>query len=251
MSNHIKIYGVCVGMSKSEAWDILKNKGAFKCDPRAISTIGTTDFAKAQVSINYMFDDELKVSRIFILWKKKEFREGSRIAKLSLNEINSVFVSFENYLNSIFPSKERWHSHYNKYVDLYNYVSLTKQEKSNNEGDNRIECVTVDIHDFTFALEGKDKELVVFARNSYIKEIEDIKTQVNKNPKKNHEYNFSNITSNWFKIAIIIVLLFIGFLYVLNNRYYYTDKGLIRVDKWKNEWTRLDNNGEYTNPSKR
>ena len=184
MSNHIKIYGVCVGMSKSEAWDILKNKGAFKCDPMAISTIGTIDFARAQVSINYMFDDELKVRRIFILWRKKELREGSRIDKLSLNEINSVFVSFENYFNNIFPSKEKWHSHYNKYVDLYNYVSLTKQEKSNNEGDKSIECVTVNIQDFTFALDGKDKELVVFARNSYIKEIENSKIQVNEKPKK-------------------------------------------------------------------
>ena len=175
MSNHIKINGVCVGMTKSEAWDLLQPLHVYKCEPMSISTIGTTDFAGAQVSINYLFDSSFVINKIHILWTKKEFREGSLIGKVSKNDLGSVYASFTNYFNAILPAKERGAKIYSKdatYMDLYNHVYVSKQD-ARDEGNPKFECVLVQLTDFIDHLDKDDKDKVRYARNLFIHTRED------------------------------------------------------------------------------
>ena len=249
MSNHIKINGVCVGMTKSEAWDLLQPLHVYKCEPMSISTIGTTSFAGAQVSITYLFDSSFVINKIHILWTKKEFREGSLIGKVSKNDLGSVYASFTNYFDAILPAKERGAKIYSKdatYMDLYNHVYVSKQD-ARDEGNPKFECVLVQLTDFIDHLDKDDKDKVRYARNLFIHTRENNIKEKLAQPNMTH-VSKGFVSNNWFKIAIVIALLFIGLLYVQNNRYYYTNNGKVRVDKWKSEWTRINNNGEYQKP---
>lgn len=246
MERHIKIEGVCVGMSKAEAWDILKDR-AFKCEPKAISTMGTTSFCRAQVSITYMFDSAFKINRIFILWNKKEFRDSSIIGKVSLNDMDSVYGAFVNYFMPIMPVKEINNKTYSKqceYIDLYNSVKVCKQD-SRDEGNPKFDCVTINIIDFTEKLKEEDRSLVSYARNSFAlrtygdgywinhKNDESGKISININKKD------KNIIAS---VLIAIVIIVCAYFVAASYRYdTFKDKNrYMRYDKWEQVYEKYD-----------
>jgi hypothetical protein len=38
--------------------------------------------------------------------------------------------------------------------------------------------------------------------------------------------------NNWFKIALLLIILFLGYLFALNGRYDINENGAVVVDKW-------------------
>lgn len=226
-------------MSKSEAWDILKNR-AFKCELKAISTMGTTSFCKAQVSITYMFDSSFKVYRIFILWSKKEFREGSIIGKVSLNDMDSVYRAFVNHFMPIIPVREVHNQAYSKkceYVDLYNSVSVYKQD-SRDEGNPKFDCVTINITDFIDKLKEEDRNLVCCARNAFVLRSFGNGYWMNHKSENVEEKPIFNINKKDKRIIvsvlITIVAIVLAYFIALSYRYdTFKDKNrYMRYDKW-------------------
>lgn len=37
---------------------------------------------------------------------------------------------------------------------------------------------------------------------------------------------------NWFKIALLLIILVLGYMFALNDRYYVSEKNGIVIDKW-------------------
>lgn len=247
MDHHVKIEGICVGMSKAEVWEILKNR-AFKCELKSISTIGTTSFCKAQVSITYMFDSAFKVYRILILWTKKEFREGSIIGKVNLNDMDSVYGAFVNHFMPIMPVKEVNNKIYSKqceYVDLYNSVRVYKQD-SRDEGNPKFDCVTINITDFTEKLNEEDRALVYYARNAFVlRSLGDGYWISHKSEKSDsasgHRINKKDkkiIISTLVAIVIIVLTYFIASSYRYDT---FKDKNrYMRYDKWEQIYEKYD-----------
>lgn len=246
MERHIKIEGICVGMSKAEAWDVLKGK-AFKCEPNAISTMGTTSFCGAQVSITYMFDSAFKINRIFILWNKKDFREGSIIGRVSLNDMDSVYGAFVNYFMPIMPVKEINNKTYSKqceYIDLYNCVKVYKQD-SRDEGNPKFDCVTINITDFIDNLNEGDRDLVSYARNSFtMRAFGDGYWLNHKNEDSEKSVININKKDKRIIVSILIAIAIIVFAYFVAASYRYDtfkDKNrYMRYDKWEQVYEKYD-----------
>lgn len=250
MDSFVKILGVSVGLHESEAIKILSNQNIkVGRNNNCVHTDGLIKFLGEDMQINYSLNDS-KIERISLHWffnnkgKLNSREDDSRVYEVSQKVINYIHeMNVWRYNdNTTYDGKVRFVR--TSFMDFFNKVEIVTQYKTETSAINYVGMRITDIN--TGAIEKNEFD---FLRSKYILESSCVnigKKEVNPNKAsiKIHASNF------WFKVAIIIVLLLIGLLYVQNNRYYYTDKGKIRVDKWKNEWTRLDNNGEYTNTLK-
>lgn len=245
METHIKIDGICVGMSKVDAWDILKEKGIYKCDPNAISTIGTTNFQGVQVSVMYSFNSRFVINKIRIMWTKKQYSESSRIGKISKNDLHSVYASFINYFGNILPVKgteSKIFSNNATYEDLYNHIHILKQD-ARDEGNPSFECVLITISDFVEHIKDEsDRNDIIRARNAYIlRGFGDGYWQNNnqKNKRISFPINYKSIVMKCMLVIIGVVLA-----YIVASSYRYNtfkDKNkFFRYDKWTERYEKYD-----------
>lgn len=211
MDRHVKISGVNIGMSKAEAWDILKDKG-FTCGPNYISNPKTISFAGSLVRITFSFDESFVIRKIFILWSAKDFHPRG-----CLSDVDNVYNAYEKYFNEMFPIREKVHSKLMKYVDLYNHIHLCKQKAGDGDA-SRFECVHISITDFIDHLEYKDKDIVLYARNSYITRSEGCPTETQSNSQKkfkkvdNKNLLFFASLNTFLKIALAVLIFIVGLL---------------------------------------
>lgn len=237
MDRYIKVDGVCIGMSKAEAWDILKNKG-YSCNPSCLSSKGTTLFAGINVTVSFSFDNLSKISKIFLLWdKKRELDDKNK-------NLDTAFAALSTYFSSRVSMKSSESMGFSKrrtFIDLYNNITIYKQD-SRDDGSPKYECVTVDIKDFIFTLDDKDKDLVEYARNSFIQRCNNLTLGTNEGKESlNISIKKKSITNT---IKVLVLILCLGLFYMIISSYRYEtfrDKGkYMRYDKWEQIYEKYD-----------
>lgn len=245
MDGYIKVLGVSIGFHESEVIKALSNKNVKVGKNNAcIFTDGGVYFLGETMQINYRLKDS-KVSEISIHWcfankgKANSKEDESKVYNVGKNAIdyisnNGIWKYKENvtYGNGV-------RNTYTFFMDLYNEVYVMTQYKIDPSSINAVgiyirdtykECISKD--DFEFL---RSQQIIENIKN---------KTQIN-NKACNRTKERIKESSIWFKVAVIITLLVLGLLYMQNNRFYYTNKGKVKVDKWTSEYFYLNSSGEY------
>lgn len=244
-NGNIKLLNVALGETLGNASIILsekginckRNKGGYIEGKGSLSSlnVGTSlTFAK---SCSIQFDSEWTGTRIvqFIIYglKGKEINEhniieftkqfaaniGKELVCKENNSIGNVNYYLESDMFEIslgVPLKD------NGYISMFIGLKNTIQHNASGE------------YNYRFI-----NELFISHLNELSKSNNVNNTRIYKYKGLKKEFNIS-----WYKIVIAIILFVIGLLWVQNNRYYYSEKGRVRVDKWKNEWQIYDD-GKY------
>lgn len=238
MDHHVKIEGVCVGMSKAEAWEILKDKG-FDVNPRCIYSKGTILFLDMRFTISYVIDDLQNVEKIRMIWTKDK-ETNKRIESISTS-----FAIVINHFNTLLPPKKVEDEGFSKrceYIDLYNRINIYKQD-SRDEGKPKYECVTITISDFTELIEGENKSLISYARSSFILRSLGNGYWQNNGVRKKRNFDIGKKTIGFiFKAIALVLVLFLLYIVASNYRYEtFKDKSkYMRYDKWEQVYEKYD-----------
>lgn len=245
MDGYIKVLGVSIGFHESEVIKTLSSKHVKVAKNNScVYTDGGVDFLGENMQINYRLKDS-KVSEISIHWsffnkgKVNSKEDECKVYKVGKNAIDYISNTgiWKRNENATLGNGTR--NLYTTFMDFYNKVNVMVQYKIDASSIN-----AVGIYIKETCRECISKDDFEFLRTQQI--IENIKDKAEINNKACNKtkttIKFSNI---WFKVAVIITLLVLGLLYVQNNRYYYTDKGRVKVDKWTNEYFHLNRSGEY------
>lgn len=249
MDGFIKILGVSVGMHESEAIKILSSQNIkIGKNANCIYTDGYAKFLGEEMQINFSLN-ESRISKITLCWTftnkgKLNSREDDRKVYEVGKKLSDYILSMDIWMYNEETSYDgRLRINRSYIIDFYNKVRVSTQYKASLDSINAVLVTITDMYS-----ENLDKAEFEFIRSKYV--LENIKTHIVSDTKRKEENITKSIKGNnlMFKIAIIVILVLVGFLYIQNNRYYYTDKGRIRVDKWKNEWTRLNSEGVYVRP---
>lgn len=245
MDGFIKILGVSVGFDKSEAIKALsKRKIKINENKNGIYTEGLVCSGE-DIQINYSLED-YKVCKISIHWSfinrgklntKEETDKVYTIGRKAYEYIRDMNI-WEYNEDTRYDGKIRIIA--NTMIDFYNKIFISTQYKTDVDSINHVGIYIYDINK-----EAIDKCEFEFLRSKYTFEYA-CHDDLNKKQGKN-KILFGKVTNCnvWFKIAIVVVLFMVGFLFVQNNRYYYTNKGKVMVDKWKKEYYYLNSNGKY------
>lgn len=243
MDGYIKILGVSVGMHESDAIKILSAQNIKVGRNKACVYTEGLVCSGENIQINYSLKD-FKVSKISIHWSLiNKGRLNTREEELKIYTIGKKAYDYILGMNTweynektTYDGKIRITT--NTMIDLYNKVYISKQYKTAVDSINHVGIHITDINE-----ESIDKNEFEYLRVKYT--FENKITPSNEMTKKEDKPTKAANYNLWFKIAIVVILFVVGFLFVQNNRYYYTNKGRVMVDKWTKEYFYLNTNGEY------